>query len=186
MTTLGAHAFVVCPIGVPAQWKDTWSWSSAEMIASRSEKAVAAVKARFPDHVAEGPLAYGGWSQGGTLASQVLLARPGMFDRVVMVEVGHTPLDANAVAAGLVKGGAARAVVACSSIKCRGFAKELEGAAKRVKLPLRTVDVGLRGHWFDEPMFRAIGPAFVWSVEDTDEARGWRGLDAAVKERNRT
>jgi hypothetical protein len=109
-----------------------------------------------------------------------------MFDRVVLVEVGHTPLDANAVASGLVKGGAVRAVVACSSMPCRGFAKELEVAARRSKLPLRTVDVGLRGHWFDEPMFRAIGPAFVWSVEDTDAQRGWRGLDAAVTARNRT
>jgi hypothetical protein len=62
LATLGAHAFVVCPIGVPAQWKDTFSWSSAEMIASRSERAVAAVKARWPDHVADGPLAFGGWS----------------------------------------------------------------------------------------------------------------------------
>jgi len=186
LTTLGSHAFVVCPVGVPAQWKDTFSWGSAEMIATRSERAVAAVKARYADYIAEGPLVYGGWSQGATLASQVFLARPKMFDRVVLVEAGHTPLDASAVAAGLVKGGAIRAVVACSSMPCRGFATQLEAAAKRAKLPVRTVDVGLRGHWFDEPMFRAIGPAFVWSVDDTEEERGWRGLDAAVKERNKT
>lgn len=177
-------AIVVCPVGVqhPTD-KTAYVWGSAESIASRADKAVRAVRARYGAWVDDGPLVYGGWSQGGALASQVIAARPGMFDRAVLVEVGHTPLDANQVAAGLVAGGVRRAVVSCSSWKCRSFASAFEGAAKRRSLPFRVNDVGLRGHWFDEPVFRTLGPAFVWMVEDE---RRYAGLGAAVDARYST
>lgn len=177
-------AIVVCPVGVqhPSD-KTAYVWGSADAIAARADKAVRAVRARYGAWVDDGPLVYGGWSQGGALASQVIAARPGMFDRAVLVEVGHTPLDANQVAAGLVAGGVRRAVVSCSSWKCRSFASAFEGAAKRRSLPVRVNDVGLRGHWFDEPVFRTLGPAFVWMVEDE---RRYAGLGAAVDARYST
>ena len=177
-------AFVVCPQGVrhPAD-PNAFVWGSAESIAAQADRAVAALLARYGAWALDGPLIYGGWSQGATLAAQVIASRPGRYDRAVLVEVGHTPLDASQVAASLVAGGVKRVVVSCSSWKCRGFAKTFEAAATRRGLPVRVNDVGLRGHWFDEPVFRTLGPTLVWMVDDQPR---FAGLGAAVDARYST
>lgn len=177
-------AFVVCPVGVrhPTD-PNAFVWGSAESIASNADKAVRALRARYGAWMDDGPLVYGGWSQGGTLAAQVISSRKGVYDRAVLVEVGHTPLDASQVVAAFSAGGVKRAVVSCSSWKCRTFAKDFEGAARRRNLPVRTNDVGNRGHWFDEPVFRTLGPTFVWMFE---EDRRYAGLGAAVDARYST
>lgn len=178
--TLAWYAFVVCPTGVPSQWAGFSSWGSAEQLAARADLAVAAIRASYGDDVAPGPPVFGGWSQGGTLAAAAIASRPGTYSHALLVEVGHTPLDANQVAASLRRGGVKGVVVSCSSMPCRTFAKQLERPAARSGLRMRTNDVGLRGHWFDEPVFRTLGPAFVWLV---DGELAWAGLDSAVAAR---
>jgi hypothetical protein len=79
-----------------------------------------------------------------------------------------------------VKSGVRRAVVSCSSVPCRTFSQQFERAASRRGLRAQFADVGLRGHWFDEPVFRALGPKLAWMVED--EPR-FVGLGAAVDAR---
>ena len=177
-------AFVVCPEGVrhPTD-ASALVWTSAEAIATGADEAVRALRLKYGAWVDDGPLIYGGWSQGASLAAQVIASRPGMYDRAVLVEVGHTPLDASQVAASLVAGGVRRAVVSCSSWKCRGFASAFEAAATRRGLPVRVNDVGLRGHWFDEPVFRTLGPTVAWMVDDE---RRFAGLGAAVDARYST
>jgi pimeloyl-ACP methyl ester carboxylesterase len=181
MATLAYWAFVVCPQGfVHPVDKSAFVWGSANAIADQAERAVAALRERYGDYIADGPLIYGGWSQGATLASQVITLKKGSYDRVVLVEVGHTPLDPAATVNSFVAAGIKRAVISCSSPNCRGFAQTFEAAAKRRGLPARTNDVGNRGHWFDEPVFRTLSPKLVWLVED--EPR-YVGLSAAVDAR---
>ena len=177
-------AFVVCPEGVRHPTApSTFVWGSAESIAAEADRAVRALRAKYGAWVQDGPLVYGGWSQGGTLAAQVIGSRPGVYDRAVLVEVGHTPLDASQTAASLVAGGVTRTVVSCSSWNCRNFAQSFERAAKRRGLAVRVNDVGLRGHWFDEPVYRTLGPTFVWMVDDQPR---FAGLGAAVDARYST
>lgn len=166
------YPFVVCPQGVPTS-KDFYAWGSPELIARRGEKALAAVRARFGAHVADGPVTYGGWSQGSTLAANVVASRPGLFGSVVLLELGHTPLDAGGVAYGLKQGGVTRAVISCSSPPCRNKSRELERSLPRVGIAVGTNDVGDRGHWFDDPVFRSLGPKIGWVTEG--DAR-WDGL----------
>ncbi|MDB4940689.1 MAG: hypothetical protein JWP97_223 [Labilithrix sp.] len=176
--TTAGWAFVVCPEGVRHPTAaGTFVWGSAEAIALQADEAVAAVRARYGAYVEDGPLVYAGWSQGGTLASQVIASRPGTYDRAVLVEVGHTPLDPGAVVANLARGGVTRAVISCSSPRCRAFAHDLEGAGRRKGLPVRVNDVGNRGHVFDGPVVRTLAPALAWMVDD--QAR-YAGLGAAV------
>lgn len=175
-------AFVVCPQAAsphPAD-RSTFVWGSAAAIASQADRAVAALRERYGSWMDDGPLVYGGWSQGATLASQVISIHPGTYDRAVLVEVGHTVLDPNAVVASFSHAGIRRAIVSCSSPNCRGFAQSFDRAARRHHLPTRLVDVGNRGHWFDEPVFRALGPQVAWLVDDEQR---FAGLGAAVDAR---
>jgi pimeloyl-ACP methyl ester carboxylesterase len=175
-------AFVVCPQATnphPAD-KNTFVWGSAAAIAAQADRAVAALRERYGAWMDDGPLVYGGWSQGGTLAASVIETRPGVYDRAVLVEVGHTALDADAVAASFASAGIRRAIVSCESPKCRTFAQTFERAARRRRLPAQTVDIGNRHHWFDEPVFRALGPKMAWLGADD---RRFAGLGAAVDAR---
>jgi hypothetical protein len=160
-------AIVVCPHGVvhPVD-RNAFVWGSADAIATSADRAVAAVRARYGDHILDAPLVYAAWSQGASLAAEVIRSRPGVYDRAVLVEVGYTPLDPNVVAQSFAGGGVTHAIVSCSSPNCRSFAARFVPAARRHAIATRTVDVGDRGHWFDEPVFRALAPTFAWMYED--------------------
>jgi len=174
-------AFVVCPEGDRHPSGDgTRVWSSAASIASRAERAVAALREAYGPWVAEGPLVYGGRSQSGSLAADVVASRPGLFDRVALVEVGPTPLDADRVAARFLEGRVKRVVVACESGPCGSFAARFEAASARRSLDLRTVAVSPRAHVGGDVVVRTLAPSFVWMVDD--EAR-FAGLGAAVESR---
>ena len=175
-------AIVVCPRSRWAHPQDdrTYVWGSAEQIAASADRAVAAVRARYATWTLDTPLVYAGWSQGGTLASEVIRSRPGMYDRAVLVEVGHTALDAGSVVGGFLAGGVKRAVVSCESPKCRAFAQTFDRAARRRGLAFKVTDSGFRAHVFDERVYRALAPQFGWMFED--DAR-YVGLAAAIDAR---
>lgn len=175
--TTAGWPLVVCPKGVPSKWHGFQAWASAEQLASRADRAIEELRRRYGAYVEDGPAIFAGWSQGGTLASQVVASRPGVYDTAVLVEVGHTPLDPGGVVANLEKGGVKRLLVSCSSGPCRAFSRRVESVAKRRGMPFASNDVGNRGHTFDEPVFRTLGPALASLVKD--EPR-WAGLEAAV------
>ncbi len=179
--TTGGFPFVVCPRGVPAGG-GFHSWGSVEQIATRADRAVARIRELFGKHVAEGPLVYGGWSQGGTLAAHVLASRPDVYAAAVLVEVGHTALSAEAVLALSKRGGVARILVACSSGPCVTFSRDIMRRSPRAGVRVDEAFAGMRGHWFDEPMFRAIDAKLPWLVEG--DAR-WTGLGGAIEARHR-
>lgn len=176
------YAIIVCPRSkhVHPQDPNAYVWGSAEQIASAADRAVAVVHERVAPWAIDAPLVYAGWSQGGTLAADVVRARPGVYDRAVLVEVGHTALDPDAVARGLRAGGVARAIVACESTKCRTFAQAFVGSARRQHLAVTVGDAGSRPHLFDEPVYRALAP---WLAELHAEDARYAGLTAAIDAR---
>lgn len=174
--TFAGFAFVVCPQGVP--WWPHRAWGAPSLLAERADRGIAAVRERYAAHVADGPVVYGGFSQGGTLASQVLAIRPGVYDTVVLVEVGHTRLNAIWATANLRKGLARRVIVACSTFPCMGFAKNMRAAARQKDLPFFVSEAGVgRGHFFDEITFRALGATMAEALSDDPR---WSGLREAV------
>ncbi len=180
--TVGGGAWVVCPRGTPdPRAEGALVWSSAAQITRNAARAVAAVRARFGLYVADGPAVYGAWSQGATLAGEVMAgaardAHDGVglaYDRVVLVEGGYGGVDARAMARSFAKGGVGRALVCCASTACRKLAVDLRGAGPAVGLEVHVVDVGLRGHVFDKPVFEAIAGELPWLL--AGDAR-WTGL----------
>lgn len=172
------RAFVVCPRGVAdARWRGTWVWTSAEQIALRSEAAVADVVARYGAWVEPTQTVYAGWSQGATLAPQVIASRPGRFTHAFLVEIGHTPVDARVAARSLVTGKVERAIISCSTAPCRRFAKGASPLFARAGVPTAVNDVGDRGHVFDGPTFQTLGARLPW-LFGADARLGLAGGDA--------
>lgn len=170
-------AFVVCPAGVP--YRGGLAWGSPLVMIERIERALGVLRERHGAYVAEGPAVYAGWSLGGTRGPGVVATRPGLFEPVVLAEVGHTRLDATTSVASLRKGRAAHAIVACATRRCAAFTKRLERAAGGRGPSIAAVDAGIgRGHLFDETMARSIGRAFVTTVAGDPR---WTGFDAALE-----
>jgi hypothetical protein len=167
--TTGGRAFVICPHGaVDPRWKGTRFWTSGRAIAEAAAHAVAALRAHYGDYVADGPFVYGAWSQGATLAGPAIARATEIglpITAAVLVEVGHTPVDARTTVAAFHEAGLHRVIVSCSTTQCRDFARRMQSATTRVDLPMRVVDVGLRGHWFDAPVFRALATEWPWLTE---------------------
>ena len=170
--TLAAYAWVVCPQG-PA-FRTGFVWSSAEQIYERAMALVAEVERRWPEWVAEGPMVYGGWSQGAMLAPTVIASHPGTFDRAVLVEAGYTPMNGDASVGALAKGGVRRVLVSCSSTPCRTLSKSMVDAGPKHGVDVATNDVGLRGHWFDAPVFESLGEKWPSLVSGDPRWAGYR------------
>ncbi len=154
-STFSGFAWVLCPQGVPL--RTAFAWNSETAIAKQAFEAVEALRARHGAYVAEGPLLYGGFGQGATLARFVVAAHPGVFDPVVLVEAGHTPISAPVVIYGLKQGKVPHAVLSCSTDGCATFLRDLVVAAKEAGYDLRTNDAGRRGHVFDGEVMRTLG-----------------------------
>ena len=175
--TTAGYLWVLCPQGTPL--RTAYAWGSAEQIATLAFESRAAIRARYPAYVAEGPLLYGGFSQGASLASSVVAAHPGDFDRVVMVEAGHTPLSAPAVIYGLHKGEVGRAILSCSTQGCASFASALVAAAHSRGFDLAINDAGRRGHVFDGPVMQTLGDKMISLVAGDPRYAGFAAAIAA-------
>lgn len=116
---------------------------------------------------------YAGWSLGATRGPAGAGLRPGVFDVVILAEVGHTRLDAKASTKSLVAAKVSHTLVACATKKCATFAMRLKAAPALV-----FVDGGIgRGHVFDERMTAAIGVAVRESVASDPR---WSGFEEAL------
>lgn len=175
---LAGTAIVVCPQGRPSQWKGTFAWGRAQHIAENADAALEAVRAKFGAHVGPWPPVYAAWSQGGTLAGQVMALRPKTYRRVVISEVGHTPLDPRATAKEMSGAGVERVIVSCSTIPCQTWAKAFEQAATAQQVEVRRNDAGIRGHVFDEPVFKTLAPKVMWLLGGDE---GWAGVRAGME-----
>src|SRR5262249_47495184 len=148
------------------------------ILAERAERAIRALRERYSDYVSDGPVMYGGFSQGGTLAPTVIASRPGVYDTAILVEVGHTWLDAQKAVTRLKKGGVSHLIVSCSTQKCLRLAKRMDHAARESGLPFTINEAGIgRGHLFDELVFRTLGCTITRTVEGDSR---WSGLAAAM------
>jgi hypothetical protein len=174
--TVASWAFVLCPKGVP--WRRGLAWGAPSVLAERIDHALAALHERHHAWVADGPVVYAGWSLGGTLGPKVVGSRPGLFDPVVLTEVGHTRLDATASVTALRHGRASHVIVSCATRRCAAFGKRAErawGSAPGLAL----VDAGIgRGHVFDDRMSHALGASLVQSVASDPR---WNGLARALE-----
>ncbi len=177
-TTAGA-AFVVCPKGVAWKRNRNLTWGPPAVLAERAERALTALRERYPTYVAEGPVVYAGFSLGGTLAPAVVAERPQVYDTAILVEAGHTRLDAKIAVGRLKRAGVSRVIVSCATRRCLALAKRMK-AAWGDEPGFSFGDGGIgRGHLFDDRMTKTLARALGDAVA-TDPR--WTGIRLHVPE----
>ncbi len=163
------YAFVICPQGSPGGGVYWWrSWKDVKRIVDRS---LVAVKERYGDFVADGPLVLAGFSMGASNVTYVARERSSEFPFVALVEGAYDTGSAFAVP---FSQGGRRVLLSCSTGNCESRFASARSAISRAGIDVRVSDSGRHGHNLDKP--EAMREPFSWLVRDDPR---WAGLPAA-------
>jgi pimeloyl-ACP methyl ester carboxylesterase len=162
---VGNRAFILCPRGLVradslSRADIRFTYASNQALEQEIDAGLAALRARFPDHVDGGPPLYTGFSLGAIMGVAIASRQPARFPRLVLVEGGHdgwTPAAAKAFAAGGL-----RALFVCSQPWCASEAGQAAARLEKAGVATRVARSKSVGHRYDGPV-----------AEETQRALGW-------------
>jgi predicted esterase len=166
------NAFVLCPPGrrmderVPHA-EAAYYYPDHLVLETEVKAALAALEARFADHVDTANAIYTGFSQGAIMGALVIVLLADRFPRAVLVEGGHgsfhewSPYAAKKYAAG----GGERVLFACGSPYCVRSASRSARYLEQAGVATRVVHAEGAGHSYGDTMEAEIAKSFAWIVE---------------------
>jgi len=161
------YPFVVCPRGVPRQDAprslDRWTYGKGADVRKEIDAALAAVKERYGDYVAAGPILYVGFSLGAIHGAGIVSTDAERFPRAVLIEGGYSWPAARAKS--FAAAGGKRILFACGQKTCKGAAAIPTRVLERAGLAVRTVYGGEVGHTYDGLVAEEVAHAWSWLVE---------------------
>lgn len=166
---VGDAAFVLCPRGVPRSDSPSrddirFTYESNQRLEQEIDAGLAALAARFPEHVDPGPALYTGFSLGAIMGVSIAARRPGRFPRLVLIEGGHdkwTPATAKAFA----DGGGLRALFVCGQAWCAGDAKRAAARLDQAGVTTKVARSKEAGHTYDGVVAEEARKALPWVLE---------------------
>ncbi|WP_437992327.1 hypothetical protein [Sorangium sp. So ce145] len=165
----GDGVFVLCPRGVarpdsPSASDVRFTYESNARLEQEIEAGLAALRARFPEHVDPGAVLYTGFSLGAIMGSAIAARRAALFPRLVLVEGGHdkwTPATAKAFA----DGGGQRVLFVCAQAGCGGAAAAAAARLEKAGVLTRVARSKEAGHRYDGPVAEETRRALDWLID---------------------
>lgn len=166
------RVFVLCPRGiarrdVPKEL-DRWEWGSLAKTKSELVAALAALRARYPEHVKSGPIVFTGFSLGAILGARLIQDPELQVGAAILTEGGYqgwTLAKAKALTPSL-----RRVLFACGQTECKNaFRYQLDGLFKKAGLPAAVVADVKAGHTYDDPVAALVAaewPGLLGSLEN--------------------
>jgi predicted esterase len=165
------EVFVLCPRGVPRKdvpkELDRWEWSSQAKTKAELVAAIAALRARYPEHVRSGPIVFTGFSLGAILGAGLIQDPALHVGAAVFVEGGYkgwTPSKAKGLAPRV-----RRVLFACGQTDCRNaYRYQLATLFERAGLSSSVVADVKAGHTYDDPLaalVQAEWPTILSAIE---------------------
>ncbi len=142
---------------------------------------LAALRARFGDHVAAGPIVYAGYSLGAKLGAGIVREHGDRFRRVALGEGGYDELTRSALAE-YVKAGVERLLLVCSSKACETTYGRVLGQCEAVGLACRVAPSGENPHMFEGKVAEAAARDWPWLVAGVGAWAGLQGTQQPVLE----
>jgi len=163
------RAFVLCPRGIPRRGApaaaDRWEYASARAMKSEIDAAVLALRARFAQFVADGPLLFIGFSLGAGYGVPLVQAEPELYPRAVFIEGGVSAWNI-AAAKRFAKAGGKRLILACGQAGCLTQVKQLGPALTRAGLETRVGGSASAGHTYDGSVAQVVSDNWDWLTDD--------------------
>ena len=172
-----AFPFVVCPRGSKrkdAPGQDRWTFAGSGAVSREIDLTLSATRARWAEHVEDGPAVYAGFSLGAILGVSIVGADPARFPRVILVEGGHDGWT-DARAAGFAKGARdagvePRVLFVCAQNGCVSDATPARRTLLRHGVEAEIVSAGNVGHRYDGPVAEVTRSHLAWVTQDLP---GW-------------
>jgi len=165
------RAFVLCPRGIPrrgaAAAADRWEYASARAMKSEVEAGVAALRARFGQFIADGPLVFIGFSLGAGYGAPLVQAQPDLYPRAVFIEGGLSAWSAT-TAKRFATAGGQKLILACGQAGCLAQAKQLGPALTRAGLDTRVGGSARAGHTYDGSVAQVVSENWEWLTADDE------------------
>ena len=127
--------------------------------------ALEALRERFGQRVANGPVVYAGFSQGATMGALMVVKHPRIFQRLVLVEGGEAEWDVP-TAIRFRQGGGLRVLLVCGRRACTERATTSRRWMKRGGVEARVEYVVGGGHSYDHGIAERLHITFDWVVAD--------------------
>lgn len=163
---LGPERFVLCPRGIsrpdsPSRDDVRFTYATNAALEVEIDAALAALRARFGEHVGEGPIVYTGFSLGAIMGVAIAARAKhvGRYEAMVLVEGGHdrwTPTTARS----FVGAGGRRVLFGCGQASCFLDARRAAAHLERAGAATRIVGVRDAGHSYGGAVSRAIQAAW--------------------------
>ncbi len=165
----GGDAFILCPRGVarsdsPSASDVRFTYESNARLEQEIDAGLAALRARFPEHVDPGAVLYTGFSLGAIMGSAIAARRAALFPRLVLVEGGHDKWT-QATARAFADGGGQRVLFVCAQAGCGAAAKAAAARLEKAGVLTRVVRGKEAGHRYDGPVAEETRRALGWALE---------------------
>jgi len=163
------YPFILCPRGVPRRdappSHDRWTYGKSGDVRREIDAALAALRSRFGDYIAPGPVLYVGFSLGAILGVGIVADHAERFPRAVLIEGGQSGWT-EARAKSFAAAGGRRVLFACGQKSCQRECKAPERLLGRAGIETRSVYGGEVGHTYDGPVADEVERALPWLVGD--------------------
>ena len=126
--------------------------------------ALTALRARYPERIADGPVLYAGFSQGATMGALMLVDHASEVTRLLLVEGGFADWSVARARAFRERGGE-RVLFVCGRKDCAKPAKNSAYWFKLAGVPARVEYVPGAGHSHDERVEARIVATLPWLLE---------------------
>ncbi len=155
--------FVLCPRGIPRRdvpkEHDRWEWGTLAKTKSEIVAALAALRARYPDHVQRGPVVFTGFSLGAILGARLIQDPELEVGAAVFVEGGYQGWTA--ARAKSLQPSLGHLLFACGQTDCRNaYRYQLEPLFARAGLASSLVADVKAGHTYDDPVAALVQAAW--------------------------
>ena len=125
--------------------------------------ALSALRARFADRIAEGPVFYAGFSQGATMGALMLVGHASEVTRLILVEGGFADWNVPRARDFRARGGE-RVLFVCGRKECAGPARNAARWFNEAGVAARVEYVRGAGHSHDARVEARIVAAYPWFV----------------------
>lgn len=170
------YSFVLCPRGIPRRdvpaQSDCWEYGSMDQTDRELEAGLLALRDRFGQYIAAGPVLFTGFSLGAILGVGILKRHPGKYGPIVFSEGGNEGWSMATVKKIVPQTDDAgtflplRLLYACGQTDCLSKSKATGKLIERAGGQVRVVSGGNVGHMYDGPVAQAIANEWQWLIQD--------------------
>jgi pimeloyl-ACP methyl ester carboxylesterase len=157
--------FIVCPQGMlQSAQGGLYGLGSFDDSVAELRAALAALKARYPTHVAPSPILLIGYGEGAALAADLARQEPSFFSRVALVN-GNPAAFSPTAAKIFAEHGGKRVLFFCSNDRCQDSGVERALLLTRAGALAKSVRASV-GPYLDGRFTEALTPDVRWLLED--------------------